>query len=93
MLGKSHLTLRNGAVAAQVLQRLCSSAPGMSFELTPIQQQLRDTVRKFTADEITPVAAEYDKTMKFPWDVIKKAHACGLVNPDIPEAYGMLSVT
>ncbi|VDM76161.1 unnamed protein product [Strongylus vulgaris] len=64
------------------------SSNGMSFEVTSLHQQLRETVRKFTAEEITPVAAEYDKSMKYPWEIVKKAHACGLLNPDIPEAYG-----
>ncbi|ETN84107.1 hypothetical protein NECAME_07055 [Necator americanus] len=58
-------------------------------DLTAEQQQLRNIVRKFAAEEITPVAAEYDKTMEFPSDVIKKAHACGLLNSSIPEIYGM----
>lgn len=34
------------------------------------------------------MAAEYDKTMKFPWDILKKGHALGLVQGAIPEEYG-----
>lgn len=26
--------------------------------------------------------------MKFPWEILKKAHALGLVTANIPEAYG-----
>lgn len=70
-------------VIAHFQQYFC----GLS-ELTSDQQQLRDAIRKFTTEEILPVAAQYDKTMEFPWDVIKKAHACGFINPDIPSAYG-----
>ncbi|WKY17162.1 hypothetical protein Q1695_001630 [Nippostrongylus brasiliensis] len=44
------------------------------------------------AEEIIPKAAHYDKTMEFPWEIIKKAHACGFMNPDIPEAYGGLDM-
>ncbi|KAG8939202.1 hypothetical protein FRC00_014101, partial [Tulasnella sp. 408] len=44
--------------------------------------------RKFTREHIVPVAAEYDRTMEYPWPVIKAAHEVGLLNTHIPEAYG-----
>lgn len=47
-----------------------------------------DLARKFTADEITPIAAHHDKTMEYPWEVIKKAHSVGLLNTHIPEEFG-----
>jgi len=34
------------------------------------------------------VAAEYDRTMKYPIDVFTKAWELGLVNTHIPEEYG-----
>ncbi|GAA5957365.1 hypothetical protein JCM21900_006876 [Sporobolomyces salmonicolor] len=61
---------------------------GPTFELTEEQNAIRELARQFTANEIIPVAAEFDRTMKYPWDVIKKAHAEGLVNVHVPEAYG-----
>ncbi|KAM0753213.1 acyl-CoA dehydrogenase NM domain-like protein [Meredithblackwellia eburnea MCA 4105] len=61
---------------------------GPSFGLSPDQQQFQDLARSFTADEIIPVAAEYDRTMKYPWDIVHKAHEAGLMNLHIPEAYG-----
>ncbi|CAJ0609752.1 unnamed protein product [Cylicocyclus nassatus] len=89
MLGRNSLRLRHGAAASlKLLHKRAQSTAGMSFEVTSMHQQLRETARKFTAEEIIPVAAEYDKTMKYPWDIIKKAHACGLLNTEIPEAYG-----
>lgn len=57
-------------------------------EFTDDQKQLRDSVRKFVQDEIIPVAAQYDKSMEYPWDIMKKAHALGFLNTDIPEEYG-----
>ncbi|KAJ1363325.1 putative medium-chain specific acyl-CoA dehydrogenase 10, mitochondrial [Parelaphostrongylus tenuis] len=80
------------ASVQQTFQTRHSSGDGLSFELAPEQWQLRDAVRKFTSEEIIPVAAQYDKTMEYPWDVIKKAHACGFVNTDIPEEYGGLGM-
>ena len=43
---------------------------------------------KFTREEIMPVAAHYDRTGEYPWEVLKKAHANGLMNLHIPEEYG-----
>lgn len=45
-------------------------------------------MRKFVAEEIVPKAAEYDRTMEYPWDIIKKAHSLGFLNTEIPAAYG-----
>jgi len=61
---------------------------GPSFSLTEEQQSFQDLARDFTLNEVIPVAAEHDRTMAYPWEVIRKAHAAGLVNLHIPEAYG-----
>lgn len=56
--------------------------------LSEDQQAIQDLTRQFTKDQIIPVAAEYDRTMEYPFPVIKKAWEAGLVNTHIPEAYG-----
>jgi hypothetical protein len=58
-------------------------------ELSAEQKEIQELARKFTRDEITPKAAEYDRTMEYPWDIIKKAWALGLVNMNIPKDCGM----
>ena len=58
------------------------------LDFSDSQRELQELVQKFTRDEIIPVAGEYDKTMKFPWDILKKAHALGLTQATIPEEYG-----
>ncbi|GAA5949805.1 hypothetical protein JCM3765_007697 [Sporobolomyces pararoseus] len=63
-------------------------AGGPTFELTEEQRAIKDLADQFTANEIIPVAAEHDLTMKYPFEVIKKAHAEGLVNVHVPEKYG-----
>ncbi|KAK4700918.1 cell division control protein 7, partial [Phenoliferia sp. Uapishka_3] len=65
-----------------------SYAHGPSFGLSEDQQSFQELARSFTTEEIIPVAADYDKSMKYPWEVIKKAHAAGLLNLHVPEAYG-----
>jgi acyl-CoA dehydrogenase len=66
--------------------------PGIGFDVTEEQQQLIDTAREFTRKEITPVAAAYDEEGKFPREIIEKAWRTGLVNCEIPEAYGGLGL-
>jgi len=58
-------------------------------ELSDEQKEIQELARKFTRDEIIPKAAEYDRTMEYPWDIIKKAWALGLVNTHIPKDCGM----
>ncbi|CAG9137246.1 unnamed protein product [Plutella xylostella] len=61
---------------------------GVNFELSEEQQALQDLARKFTKEEIIPVAAQYDKTGEYPWPVVKKAWSVGLMNGHIPEHCG-----
>jgi len=58
-------------------------------ELSAEQKEIQELARKFTRDEIIPKAAEYDRTMEYPWDIIKKAWALGLMNSHIPKDCGM----
>lgn len=39
---------------------------GMSFALSEEQKSFQDLARKFALDEIIPVAAEHDRTGKYP---------------------------
>jgi alkylation response protein AidB-like acyl-CoA dehydrogenase len=56
----------------------------MPFDLTPEQKQLKDTARRFAADEIIPVAAKYDDEQTFADEVVRKAWELGLiVTPDL----------
>lgn len=63
------------------------------FELTEEQRQLKETVHKFAAEEIIPVAAKYDKAQEFPDDVCRKAWEVGILNPLIPTQYGGLGLS
>lgn len=58
------------------------------FSLSDEQKQLQDLAREFTQNEIVPVAAELDKKAEFPTEVCRKAWELGLMNVQIPEAYG-----
>jgi len=49
---------------------------------------LQQKAREFAIREILPVARKYDEAEEFPLDVLKKAHAEGLLNLGIPKKYG-----
>lgn len=61
---------------------------GLDFNLTDDQKEFLNLAETFTANEIIPVAAELDRTGEYPWEIIKKAHATGLMNMHIPQEYG-----
>lgn len=82
---------RNLGVAATE-EAHAKHAGGINFELNETQQEFQELARKFTAEEIIPVAAEHDRTGAFPWEVIKKAHAIGLMNGHIPAFCGGLEM-
>ena len=61
---------------------------GYNFNVTPEQQEYLDLAEQFTKNEIIPNAAHYDQTGEYPWEILKKAHATGLMNLHIPQEYG-----
>jgi len=68
--------------------RSAEAAVGMNFDLNDDQRELLDLAERFTRDEIIPNAPHYDQTGEYPWPVLKKAHALGLMNLHIPQEYG-----
>ncbi|MXV94042.1 MAG: acyl-CoA dehydrogenase family protein, partial [Chloroflexi bacterium] len=65
-----------------------NGSAGPQFNLNEEQDMLVRMAREFTADNITPVAAEYDENATFPADIFHKARELGIVNMLIPEEYG-----
>ena len=66
----------------------CLNSEGYNFKPTSEQQEYLDLAEQFTKNEIIPVAAQYDATGEYPWEILKKAHATGLMNLHIPQEYG-----
>ncbi len=60
----------------------------VDFSLSEEHRSLIDTVRRFTKERITPIAAECDRESRFPMDVFRDAWELGLINPTIPAEYG-----
>ncbi|XP_045510182.1 probable medium-chain specific acyl-CoA dehydrogenase, mitochondrial isoform X4 [Colias croceus] len=83
---KLSTTVPNGAAAKPI------PTTGMCFELNDEQKALQDLARKFTREEIMPVAAQYDKSGEYPWPIVKKAWEVGLMNGHVPEHCGGLGL-
>jgi isovaleryl-CoA dehydrogenase len=62
--------------------------PSLNFDLGETADQLRDSVRGFTADAIAPIAAEIDKTNEFPRQLWTKLGDLGLHGITVEEEYG-----
>jgi acyl-CoA dehydrogenase len=60
----------------------------IDFSLSDEQKALQDLAQKFTQKEITPIALKYDKEPFIPDQILKKAHAAGLMNMTTPKEYG-----
>ena len=60
----------------------------IDFSLTDEQQALREMAHDFAAQEIRPVAWEFDRDATWPEAIIEKAWDVGLMNAHIPEEYG-----
>ena len=62
------------------------------FDLTPEQEQLKETARRFAREEMIPVAARCDDEQIFPEDVARKAWELGLMNLEVPREHGGLGL-
>jgi isovaleryl-CoA dehydrogenase len=62
--------------------------PSLDFGLGDVADQLRASVRAFTADEIAPIAADVDKSNSFPRQLWPKLGALGLHGITVEEEYG-----
>src|SRR5580704_13004150 len=67
---------------------LTNQYPTLDFDLGADVEALRDTVRDFASDEIAPLAAEIDKTDKFPRQLWPKMGALGLHGVTVDEEFG-----
>ena len=65
-----------------------SSLPGLNFHLGEDIDALREAVRAFAQAEISPRAAEIDKTDQFPMDLWPRLGELGVLGITAPEAYG-----
>jgi alkylation response protein AidB-like acyl-CoA dehydrogenase len=66
--------------------------PGISFTMAPEQRELRELAHEFAANELRPIASEWDAKDDFPRDLLPKAARLGLTATRIPRDYGGVDV-
>ncbi|SNS36134.1 Acyl-CoA dehydrogenase [Streptosporangium subroseum] len=64
----------------------------MDFELNEDQQLFRRTLREFVDKEIVPVAPEWERTGRYPTEIVERFKEMGLFGLTIPEEYGGLAL-
>ena len=60
----------------------------MDFQLNDEQRMWQEAIRNFAQTELKPRAAETDRSMQLPMDVIRKMAALGVLGLTVPEADG-----
>ena len=65
----------------------------MAFDLSEEQTAIQDMAAKFTAEEITPFAADWDEHHTFPRETLNKAAELGFGAIYVDEKYGGIGLT
>ena len=60
----------------------------MDYLLTDEQKMIRELTRKVAEEKIKPVAAKYDQSEEFPWDIMKILAQSDLFGIFVPQEYG-----
>lgn len=64
----------------------------MDFTFTEQQQDFRSALRKFVDKEIIPVASEYERSGRYPTEIVEHLKAMGLFGITTPEEFGGLDL-
>lgn len=65
----------------------------MDYLLTDEQKMIQELARKIAEEKIRPVAAKYDQTEEYPWDIIKVIGESDLFGLFIPEEFGGMGIS
>jgi len=60
----------------------------MDYLLTEDQMMIRDLCRQIAEEQIKPVAAKYDESAEFAWDIVKLLADADIFGVSIPAEYG-----
>jgi alkylation response protein AidB-like acyl-CoA dehydrogenase len=63
----------------------------VDFDLSDEQRLFRHTLRDFTEKEIIPVASEWERTGRYPAEIVARLQELGLFGLNVPEEYGGLA--
>src|SRR5207247_8342448 len=73
---------------AETVPMIPNDLPSLNFDLGETADQLRASVRGFTADAVAPLAAEIDRSNEFPRQLWTKFGDMGLLGITVEEEYG-----
>src|SRR6202789_4046739 len=73
-----------------VIGAMSSPLPAATDE--GVRSQIIETVRRFVAREVIPVASDLERTDTFPEAIVEQMRALGLFGVTIPEEYGGLGL-
>ncbi|MGH3319103.1 MAG: acyl-CoA dehydrogenase family protein [Streptosporangiaceae bacterium] len=60
----------------------------LDYRLDDEHEALRETVERFAREVVAPLAAEYDESEEFPYDIVRQMGEMGLFGLPFPEEYG-----
>lgn len=64
----------------------------MDYFLTDEEKELQQLARRIAEEKVRPVAAKYDRSGEFPWEMVEVFREAGLFAVAIPEEYGGLGM-
>ncbi|MGL6105645.1 acyl-CoA dehydrogenase family protein [Romboutsia sp.] len=64
----------------------------MNYIFSPEHEMIRTVVREFAKNEVEPLAAEIDKSHRFPIETFKKMAECGITGLSVPREFGGAAV-
>ncbi len=64
----------------------------MDYFLTEEEKELQQLARRIAEEKVRPVAAKYDQSGEFPWEMVEVFREAGLFAVAIPEEYGGLGM-
>jgi alkylation response protein AidB-like acyl-CoA dehydrogenase len=64
----------------------------VDLELSDEQQQFRSTLRRFVDKEIVPVASDWERSGRYPTEIVAHLREMGLFGMTTPERYGGLAL-
>jgi acyl-CoA dehydrogenase len=84
--------VQRGVPAAPMHSDHPEDTMAFDFKLTEQQRALVETAKKFARERVAPQAGHLDEQGAFPQQLCAEAYELGLINCEVPEAYGGLGL-
>jgi len=71
---------------------MVTTSPAVARTDPEVRREIIETVRRFVARDVVPVAANLEREDRFPAEIVEQMRGLGLFGVTIPEAYGGLGL-